>query len=110
MTDIPELRRPFRAPALPDTDIRVRGLTRWLERHGVASWDPYDGLTAPIFRSVRRSRFRARTCLQAVKRSPWNLRPWLGIRPQVFTKSLSDLASAHLLLYRLDADPRHRER
>ena len=85
-------------------------LEAWLEAHAWASRDPYDALTSPFLRPLFGVRPLARAALQAVKRSPVDLRPWLGIRPAVYTKSLSDLASAYVLLHRLRGDERDRAR
>ena len=79
-------------------------LQRWMSKQEFRSWDPYDGLTSPWLHGLQRSQLAARVALQVVKRSPVNLRPLLGIERRVYTKSLSDLASASLLLHRLDPD------
>jgi hypothetical protein len=68
----------------------------------LAGWDPYDGLTSPLFRlpGLRRSwlvRFGAQ---QMILRAPFNLRPLLRIKPQVnavtvalYLQGLVDLAA-----------------
>jgi len=85
-------------------------LETWLESRAWASYDPYDGLTSPLLRALYGVRPLARVALQVVKRSPVDLRPLLGIRPAVYTKSLSDLAAAYVLLHRLRGDERDRAR
>jgi hypothetical protein len=88
---------------LEQVEIELR---RWLETTGYASWDPYDGLAcAAPWSLVRRSRLAARLWTQVVKGSPLNLRPWVGIRPRLLSRSLSDLASAALLRHRAGLDP-----
>lgn len=69
----------------------------------LAGWDPYDGLTSPLFRlpglrSAWLLRFGAQ---QVILRAPVNLRPLLRIRPQVnavtvalYLQGLCDLAAA----------------
>jgi len=92
--------------ASPDVDRAEVALRRWLDTHGVASWDPYDGLNAaPPWAWLRRNRFAARALMQAVKHSPVNLRPVLGVPKRIMAKSLADLASAAWLRYRLGDDP-----
>jgi hypothetical protein len=76
-------------------DAVVAALERWLEEVSYASCDPYDGLTSPLLQPARRVPLLARAWMQVVKRSPLDLRPLLGIRPAVYTKSLSDLAQAY---------------
>jgi hypothetical protein len=81
-------------------------LRRWLQEHGIASHDPYDGLAcAAPWSLVRRHRLTARLWTQLIKRSPINLRPFVGIEPRVSSKSLADLAAAALLRHRLGMDP-----
>ena len=60
-------------------------LKNHIEANSYLGWDPYDGLTSPLFRlpvlrSNKTIRFLAQ---QAIKRSPVNLRPLLGIRKAV---------------------------
>jgi hypothetical protein len=65
-------------------DVR-QSLTR-LESYVVGErfrgWDPYDALTSPLFRLpvLRSSRWIRIAATQALRRSPYNLRPLLGIR------------------------------
>lgn len=80
-----------------DSPTVTRALERWLEEHAYASYDPYDALTSPLLRPAVRTPFVARVCMQIVKRSPLNLRGLLGIRPAVYTKTLSDLVSTYAL-------------
>jgi len=90
----------------PDVETAERALRAWLEDVQFASYDPYDALTAGLPWSLaRHNRFAARVLTQIVKTSPWNLRPALGIRKRVLSKTWSDLASAALLRRRL-GDPR----
>lgn len=88
----------------------TEALFRWMASVGHASWDPYDGLTSPVLRPLFAWRLPARISLQIVKRSPLNLRPGLGIAQRVYTKTLSDLLSASVLLHRFDRDPAALER
>lgn len=88
-----------------DVESTARALRAWLDDVQFASYDPYDALTARFPWSLaRRNRLAARVLTQVVKTSPWNLRPALGIRKRVLSKTWSDLASAALLRRRL-GDP-----
>lgn len=88
---------------VPEPSRVEAALRRWLETHGLASYDPYDGLAcrAP-WSLVRTHPLAARLWTQAVKRSPFNLRPLIGVRPQVHSKSLADLALVELLRNRIE--------
>lgn len=90
---------------VPDPAVVERALRRWLEESGTASYDPYDGLACSRpWSLVLRHRFLARLWTQAIKQCPLNLRPVVGIRPQVHAKSLADQAHAALLRHRLGTD------
>jgi hypothetical protein len=66
-----------------------------------AGWDPYDALSSPLLRAVARGRLPRGAAIQALKRSPVNLRPLAGVRPQRHTKGLALFASAYVRLHRL---------
>lgn len=84
-----------------DVESIERALRAWLETVQYASYDPYDALSARFPWSLaRRNRLAARVLTQFVKTSPVNVRPALGIRPRVLSKTWSDLASAALLRQR----------
>ncbi|MCP4574626.1 MAG: hypothetical protein GY838_19935 [bacterium] len=62
----------------------------WLRSRRFTGYDPYDGLNSRLLASVLpRSRFLRLGVIQAVKRSPVNLRPLLGITPGVNPKGLA---------------------
>ena len=88
----------------------ARGLERRLAETGGAGYDPYDGLTSPVLALLQRQPFLARAAMQVVKRSPWNLRPVLGIRRAVYTKTLSDMAQAAFRLHRTHGESADRHR
>ena len=80
-------------------------LRRWLADAAYASYDIYDGLAGRFPWSLaQHQHWAARALTQAVKQSPVNVRPLLGIRRYVFAKSMSDLASAAWLRFRTKGD------
>ncbi len=95
----------MREKAVPGPERVEAALRCWLKEHGVASYDPYDGLAcAAPWSLVRRHRLAARLWTQLIKKSPINLRPYVGVEPRVSAKSLADLAAAALLRHRLGVD------
>lgn len=79
----------------------IRKLLRWCRGESWMGYDPYDGLNSPLARWWPMRNRTARTALtQAVKRSPVNLRPLLGIRKAANPKGLALAARAVLLLAR----------
>lgn len=98
-------------PAAPPdggaTAATLRALESWMRARDWRSYDPYDALASPLLRPLVAWPLAARLCTQLVKRSPLNLRPLLGVRPALYTKTVSDLLSAYLRLHAIqghDAD------
>jgi hypothetical protein len=67
-------------------------LDEYVRVHDYAGPDPYDGLSSPIARIARGRRAR-QAVVQAVKRSPVDVRRWIGIRPVRMTKALALFAT-----------------
>src|SRR6185436_7402589 len=69
---------------------------------GWAGWDPYDGLNSRLFQAL--PFFQNKLCrlafIQFMKRSPVNLRPWLGVNPGRNPKGVALFASALVQLSR----------
>ncbi|WP_055492151.1 hypothetical protein [Streptomyces sp. TP-A0356] len=81
-------------------------LFRWADARDWAGPDPYDGLTGPLGR-LAGHRVLRQALLQAVKRSPLDLRPVLGIRPLRTATATGCAAGA---CARLSSSPLWRER
>ncbi len=84
--------------ALDDGDAQrvARELEAWADARGWRGPDPYDGLNARIpRRMLQRSPLALRILTQAVKRSPVDLRPVLGIRPGASAATLALATSAY---------------
>src|SRR5262249_44410745 len=62
-----------------------------------AGYDPYDGLSSPIA-GILPGRATRIALTQLVKRSPFNLRPWLGIQKGLNSKGIALAARAILML------------
>jgi hypothetical protein len=81
-------------------------LEAWLESHDYAAYDPFDGLSSWV-RPLAVTPLSRQVLQQGVRRTPWNLRPLLGIKPATSTKAVGYLARAYLKLYRLSGDLGH---
>ena len=79
---------------------------------GYAGWDPFDGLESRIFQATPlRHLAPARVAwLQMVKRSPWNLRPFLRVPKGLNSKGLALFTLAEIWRYRTSGDAVHQER
>lgn len=79
----------------------LQKLLRFCRDEKWAGYDPYDGLNSPLARTFLVKNRLARTILiQAVKRSPFNLRPVLGIKKEINPKGIALAARAIILLSR----------
>jgi len=89
--------RPVRS-SIPVEDAVAR-IRAWGEAREWRGYDPYDALNSPFTPVLTfGSNLGRRILTQAVKRSPVNLRPILGIRPAVNAKALGLVASGYVRL------------
>jgi hypothetical protein len=80
-------------------DAAVARIRAWGEACDWRGYDPYDGLNSPAAPVLTLGRPLGRRLLtQAVKRSPLNLRPLLGIRPAWNAKAVALVASGYARL------------
>lgn len=87
---------PGSAETRPDPRVIARRLEAWGAARGWAGSDPYDGLNATrLAGPLRRSRLGRRALTQLVKRSPINLRPLLGIRPERSAAAIANVTAAY---------------
>ena len=75
----------------------ARGLETWGAEHGWRGTDPYDALNATrrFLRPLKSTPLGRRLLIQAVKRSPLDLRPLFGISPSVSSASVALVVSAY---------------
>jgi hypothetical protein len=74
----------------------VERLDSWIEAHQYAGYEPFDGLSSFLRPLTFGTKFGRQALVQAVKRAPFNVRPWLGIRPATSTKGMGFLARGYL--------------
>jgi hypothetical protein len=74
----------------------ARRLARWGDGRAWRGTDPYEGLssTRRVVRPLKRTAMGRRLLIQAVKRSPFDLRPLLGIEPKPDAASVAWSVSA----------------
>ncbi|HRI03330.1 MAG TPA: hypothetical protein PLL77_06270 [Pyrinomonadaceae bacterium] len=84
-------------------------LFAYCEGEDFAGYDPFDGLNSVLFQftPLKHIRIARLALLQAVKRSPINLRPLLGVKKGVNPKGLALFALAELSRYRATNDAAH---
>jgi hypothetical protein len=87
-------------------------LLSYMEEQQFKGFDPYDGLTSPVFqlpilKSQHKLRFLAQ---QSVKRSPVNLRPLLGIKKRLNPVTIGLALQSYAQLYSADPKPAYKEK
>ncbi len=85
-------------------------LERWVERCNYRGYEPFDGLSSFLRPLTLGNTFLERLLQQLVRQSPFNLRPFLGIRPQDSTKGRGYMARGYLEMLRLSGNPSYGER
>jgi len=88
----------------------ITSLEQWLDRHQWRAWEPHDGLNTPLRRLAGNNRTLLLALKQIVLRSPWNLRPLLGIRAATSPEARGFFARGYLRLYAALGDERFRLR
>ena len=88
----------------------LKRLERWVEEHHYEAFEPFDGLSSPLTWFTGGNLMLQRLLLQAVRQSPINIRPLLGIRPLPSTKGRGYMAAGYLSMYSLTGDTEYREK
>jgi hypothetical protein len=88
----------------------LKRVEKWVEDHDYMAYEPFDGLSSPLRRLTFGNLFLDRLLMQAVRQSPFNLRPLLGIKPLPSTKGRGYMAAGYITMYRLTGDPEYREK
>jgi hypothetical protein len=79
----------------------------WVEEHNYRGYEPFDGLSSPLRALTFRNLLAERILQQAVRQSPINIRPLIGIKPLDSTKGQGMMASGYLLLHRATGDSKY---
>jgi polysaccharide biosynthesis protein VpsJ len=93
--------QPFvKANVLPQLMGSAAAVQRWVEQRDYKGHEPFDGLSSPLRALTFRNLLAERILQQAVRQSPINIRPLLGIKPLESTKGRGMMAWGYLLLHR----------
>jgi rhamnogalacturonyl hydrolase YesR len=71
-------------------------VARWVEEHDYKGYDPGDGLTSWLRPLTCGSLFAERVLQQLIWKSPWNVRPLVGVKPLESTKGRGFMAWGYL--------------
>ena len=79
---------------------------RYVEARGFAGYDPYDAMNSPLLRALTLGTKKGRIgWTQLLRRLPFNLRPVLGIHPEVNPKAAGLFLGAYTKLQRIQPSP-----
>ena len=83
-------------------------LKKYCEDNEFKGYDPYDGLNSKLFKAIpfaSKSRLIRLVWIQFFKRSPINLRKFVGIKHEYNPKALGLFLSAYCILYKQNKQP-----
>jgi rhamnogalacturonyl hydrolase YesR len=88
----------------------VERLCRWVESRQYRAYDPGDGQMSYLRHLTFGSKTFERILTASVLRSPFNIRPLLGIKPHTSTKGMGYMAWGYLRRFQATAEPRHADK
>src|SRR5579864_348957 len=100
---------PPSAPQVEGIKEIISRLAAHLRAHDFTGYDPYDGLSSPVFNKLpcKNWKFARLAIIHFNKRSPLNVRPILGISQGRNPKGIALCASSFFMLGQSDRDHRH---
>ncbi len=98
-------------PANPEVLNALLRLEKWMVENKFAAYDPFDGLDSPLapFLTLGSTWLRM-AWQQTVRRFPFNLRPWLGIKKAVSSKAMGFFAQGYLRLHQTTGQEEYLDR
>lgn len=88
----------------------LQAVEKWVEEHDFKAYEPFDGLSSSLRPLTLDNYFAERILQQVFKRSPFNIRPMFGVKPQESTKGRGYMAWGYLTLYRHTHDVGYRDK
>lgn len=85
-------------------------LAVWVEGHDYRAYDPGDGQMSYLGSLASGSQRLERLLTAVVLRSPFNIRPALGVKPHISTKGMGYMAWGYLRRLQATGDPLHEAR
>jgi hypothetical protein len=88
----------------------IRKLESWVEAHDYKAYEPFDGQSSILKPLTFNNLLAERVLQQIVRRSPVNVRPLIGVRPQESTKGRGYMAWGYLKMFRITGDPTYKNK
>ncbi|HEU5450518.1 MAG TPA: hypothetical protein VFU76_00955 [Terriglobales bacterium] len=96
--------------ALAEVERSLDAVQDWVERHEYRGYEPFDGLSSWARPLAFGNLFAERLLMQAIRQSPINLRPLMGVRPKDSTKGRGYMAAGYVLRYRATREQKYLDR
>ncbi|HEY1272990.1 MAG TPA: hypothetical protein VGF08_13440 [Terriglobales bacterium] len=91
------------AIGVQEVEQSLQRVMRWVEEHDYRGYEPFDGLSSWARPLAMGNEFAERLLMQAIRQSPINLRPLMGVSRKDSTKGRGYMAHGYLALYRASA-------
>lgn len=88
----------------------LRNVERWVRDHHYRGYEPFDGLSSYLRPLTFRSLFLDRVLMQLVRRSPVNLRPFLGIKPLDSTIGRGYMGWGYATMFKVTGEQRYAQK
>jgi len=88
----------------------IDNLQQWVERHNYRAYDPGDGNLSYLRYLTFGTHFLRRMLTASVLRTPFHIRPLMGIKPHTSTKGMGYMGWGYVKMYAATQDERYRER
>ncbi len=88
----------------------IQALEAWIEKHDYKGYEPFDGLSSPLYRIVSGNLLCERLLQQLIRQSPFNLRPFLGVKPLDSTKGRGYIAWGYLKMFQYTGSSIYKEK
>jgi hypothetical protein len=94
---------------LEDLRRSILSLNEWIQNNNFKAYEPFDGLSSYFFPLTFGKKLPMRILQQLVLRSPFHIRPLLGIRPLDSTKGRGFFAKGYLHLWQATGEEKYKK-
>jgi rhamnogalacturonyl hydrolase YesR len=88
----------------------IQRVAHWTEEHNYNAYDPGDGDLSFLRYLTLNVHFLRRLLTAAVLRTPFHIRPWIGIRPHTSTKGMGYMGWGYVKMYSITGTEDYRRR
>lgn len=90
--------------------VGLDAVAGWVEAQRYRGYDPGDGDLSFLRHLTFGSKFLRRVLTAVILRTPFHIRPWIGIRPHTSTKGMGYMAWGNVKMFSLTGEPIYRQR